>query len=171
MEGFNLKAKMKIPCSNCNQRLEIPEELAGQTIECPACNTSLTVPSPEPTAPPTPKIRISKPEADSVAKQVRAGALKKEVASLNIKLTDAQSVKTLPHRGRQILIFGILGMLCCLPFGISAWVMGSNDMQLIGDGAMDPAGAGATKAGMICGMVSCILQAIFFVYRFNTGGL
>ena len=36
---------MKIPCSSCNQRLEIPEELAGQTIECPACNASLTVPS------------------------------------------------------------------------------------------------------------------------------
>lgn len=36
---------MKIPCLNCNQRLEIPEELAGQTIECPACNASLAVPS------------------------------------------------------------------------------------------------------------------------------
>ena len=35
---------MKIPCSNCNQRLEIPDELAGQTIECPACSTSLVVP-------------------------------------------------------------------------------------------------------------------------------
>ena len=36
---------MKIPCSSCNQRLEIPEELAGQTIECPACNASLAVPA------------------------------------------------------------------------------------------------------------------------------
>ena len=36
---------MKIPCTNCNQHLEIPEELAGQTIECPACNTSLAVPA------------------------------------------------------------------------------------------------------------------------------
>ena len=35
---------MKIPCSNCNQRLDIPEELAGQAIECPACNASLAVP-------------------------------------------------------------------------------------------------------------------------------
>ena len=35
---------MKIPCSSCNQNLEIPEELAGQTIECPACSTSLVVP-------------------------------------------------------------------------------------------------------------------------------
>jgi len=36
---------MKIPCSNCDQRLEIPEELAGQTIECPSCKASLNVPS------------------------------------------------------------------------------------------------------------------------------
>jgi hypothetical protein len=35
---------MKIPCSSCNQRLEIPEELAGQTIECPACKGCLAVP-------------------------------------------------------------------------------------------------------------------------------
>ena len=160
---------MKIPCSNCNQRLEIPEELAGQTIECPACNASLAVPSLEPTAPPTPKIRISKSNADSAVNQARDKALQKEVASLKIKLTDAQSVKTLPHRGGMILTFGILGMVCCTPFSIAAWVMGRNDMQLIEDGAMDEAGAGTTKAGMICGMVACIITAAVFVYRFNAG--
>ena len=36
---------MKIKCPSCDQRLEIPEELAGQTIECPACNTGLSVPN------------------------------------------------------------------------------------------------------------------------------
>ena len=36
---------MKIPCPNCNQRLDIPEELSGQTIECPACNGRITVPA------------------------------------------------------------------------------------------------------------------------------
>ena len=34
---------MKIPCPNCNQRLDIPEELSGQTIECPACNSSIII--------------------------------------------------------------------------------------------------------------------------------
>ncbi len=49
---------MNIPCPSCDQRLEIPQELAGQTIECPACNTSLTTPAlaapppPLPTPPP-----------------------------------------------------------------------------------------------------------------------
>jgi len=59
---------MKIPCSKCNQRLEIPEELAGQTIECPACNTSLAVPSLA--APPsvTPQVKVATPQVASTKK-------------------------------------------------------------------------------------------------------
>ena len=54
---------MKIPCSNCNQRLEIPDELAGQTIECPACNASLAVPSLAPTPSATPQVKVTTPQA------------------------------------------------------------------------------------------------------------
>ena len=54
---------MKIPCSSCNQRLEIPEELAGQTIECPACNASLAVPPPAPV-----QVQESAPQAASSKK-------------------------------------------------------------------------------------------------------
>jgi hypothetical protein len=54
---------MKIPCSNCNQRLEIPEELAGQTIECPSCKASLAVPAIEVPSPTTPQIRVTAPQA------------------------------------------------------------------------------------------------------------
>ena len=59
---------MKINCSNCNQRLEIPEELAGQTIECPACNTSLVVASIEVPPPATPQIRVTAPQASAPQK-------------------------------------------------------------------------------------------------------
>ena len=58
---------MKIPCSNCNQRLEIPEELAGQTIECPACKASLTVPSLQP-PPVTPQVQVTTPQATAPQK-------------------------------------------------------------------------------------------------------
>jgi ankyrin repeat protein len=51
---------MKIPCSSCNQRLEIPEELAGQTIECPACNATLAVPA---MAAPPPLVEVTTPQA------------------------------------------------------------------------------------------------------------
>ena len=56
---------MKIPCSNCNQRLEIPEELAGQTIECPACKASLAVPPLAPPPPAVPQVQESAPQAAS----------------------------------------------------------------------------------------------------------
>ena len=61
---------MKIPCSNCNQRLEIPEELAGQTIECPACKASLAVPAIEAPPPATPKISVTTPQASAPQKSV-----------------------------------------------------------------------------------------------------
>ena len=54
---------MKIPCSSCNQRLDIPEELAGQTIECPACKASLAVPAMAAPSPPTPRVEVATPQA------------------------------------------------------------------------------------------------------------
>ena len=54
---------MKIPCSSCNQRLEIPDELEGQTIECPACNASLAVPVIEAVPPTTSRVEVTTPQA------------------------------------------------------------------------------------------------------------
>ncbi len=34
---------MKTRCQNCNQKLEIPEELIGSKIECPACNNDIEI--------------------------------------------------------------------------------------------------------------------------------
>jgi hypothetical protein len=33
---------MKLSCTNCNQSLEIPDELLGQSIECPVCKIKFT---------------------------------------------------------------------------------------------------------------------------------
>lgn len=83
-----------------------------------------------------------------------------------------------PHRGTMILVFGILGLVCCVAFGIAAWVMGSADEKAIAAGQMDPAGLGSTKAGRICGMISVILNiigiigyAIFFLMLAAGGAL
>ena len=70
---------MKIPCSSCNQRLEIPEELAGQTIECPACKASLAVPA---MAAPTPtQVQESAPQAAS-SKKSKSSIPKWAIASI-----------------------------------------------------------------------------------------
>ena len=62
-----------------------------------------------------------------------------------------------PHRGVLILTFGILGVACCFPFGIAAWVMGNNDIKQIEAGTMDPTGKGMTNAGKICGIIGTVL--------------
>jgi len=65
-----------------------------------------------------------------------------------------------PHRGVMILVFGILGLLCCIVFGILAWVMGNGDLREMDAGRMDPSGRGLTQAGKICGIVSVALQIV-----------
>ena len=80
---------MKIPCSSCNQRLEIPEELAGQTIECPACKASLAVPTIE--APPsaTSQVQATAPqviEPQKSAQQRQISASSKGASTKKSKL-------------------------------------------------------------------------------------
>jgi hypothetical protein len=65
-----------------------------------------------------------------------------------------------PHRGGMMLAFGILGLVCCIVFGILAWVMGNSDLQEMAAGRMDPSGEGMTKAGKILGMVGCGLAVL-----------
>ena len=50
--------------------MEIPEELAGQTIECPACNASLVVPSLATPPPVTPQVEVATPQAATSKKSI-----------------------------------------------------------------------------------------------------
>ena len=54
---------MKIPCCSCNERLDIPDERAEQTIACPACKASLAVPAMAAPSPPTPRVEVATPQA------------------------------------------------------------------------------------------------------------
>jgi hypothetical protein len=65
-----------------------------------------------------------------------------------------------PHRGVLVLVFGILGLVCCMIFGIVAWVMGSSDLREMDAGRMDPSGRGLTQAGKICGIISVVLLIV-----------
>ena len=76
-----------------------------------------------------------------------------------------------PHRGTMILVFGILGVICCIIFAILAWVMGSGDLKAMAEGQMDPSGEGMTKVGKILGMVGCALGILSLVWILFFGGL
>lgn len=68
-----------------------------------------------------------------------------------------------PHRGTMILVFGILGLLVCMPLGIVAWVMGSADLKAMDAGTMDPEGRSSTQAGKILGIIATLLAVLSFV--------
>ena len=60
----------------------------------------------------------------------------------------------------MILVFGILGIACCFPFGIAAWILGNADLKQMEAGIMDPTGQGLTKGGKICGIISVVLNTL-----------
>jgi hypothetical protein len=68
-----------------------------------------------------------------------------------------------PHRGAMILVFGILGLVLCFPFGIAAWILGGGDLRQMDAGLMDPSGRSLTQAGQIIGIVATVLAAISIV--------
>jgi hypothetical protein len=53
-------ADIKFNCEHCNQSLEAPEEMLGQTIDCPSCSKAIKLPDPAPPAPPPPAPRDTK---------------------------------------------------------------------------------------------------------------
>lgn len=65
-----------------------------------------------------------------------------------------------PHRGTMLVIFGVLGLICCLIFAILAWVMGNSDLKEMAEGRMDPSGEGMAKAGKIMGMIGVALNVL-----------
>ena len=68
-----------------------------------------------------------------------------------------------PHRGVMMLVFGILGIVLCVIFGILAWVMGNADLREMDAGRMDPTGRGMTQAGKILGIISVALLLLGIV--------
>ena len=96
---------MKIPCSNCNQRLDIPEEYAGQTIECPACKVSLSVPTMVRTESATPSVEV--PKFDNKKKN------KKRIVSNSSSSSDKHEM-SIPKWAIVLGIFSLVMILILL---------------------------------------------------------
>lgn len=59
-----------------------------------------------------------------------------------------------------ILVLGILGIICCGPLGIVAWVMGNNELAAIEAGRRTPENRSTANAGRIMGIVGTVLLAL-----------
>lgn len=62
-----------------------------------------------------------------------------------------------------VLVLGIIGILCCGPLSIVAWIMGQNEINGIDGGRRDPSQRGTANAGRILGIVGTIIWAGLFL--------
>lgn len=76
-----------------------------------------------------------------------------------------------PHRGTMLIIFGVLGIICCVIFAILAWVMGSSDLKAMAAGEMDRSGEGMTNAAKILGIIGVVLGILGLIWVVVGGGL
>ena len=155
---------IEMRCAGCGQTLRVADEHAGKKARCPACGTIAQVPPAQGTVPPVP-VSENPFAADSPTPPgVGPFADRPELEANPYASPSAPLVRparfSRPHRGGTILTFGIIGVLCCMPFGIAAWVMGASDLKEIRAGRMDPSGENITQAGMIIGMVSVGLAVL-----------
>jgi hypothetical protein len=179
-----------IHCPRCQRRLQVPEELLGQEVQCPTCEAifeaSQVAGTPRPREEPATQPRPERGDDEPRERPLRRRRFEDYEDD---EYDDEDSYRRgprrdlVPHRGAMILVFGILSLLAflvCLPmalFGPVAWAMGSMDLSEIRAGRMDPDGEGMTNAGRICGIIATVLLLIgillcgaFFGVRFLTPG-
>ncbi len=70
------------------------------------------------------------------------------------------------HRATLVLALGIVGLLCCGPVSIVAFLFGKKDLEEMDAGLMDPSGRGTTNVGRILGIVGMVFFALSMVYVF-----
>ncbi|MCY2992615.1 MAG: hypothetical protein NTY19_32755 [Planctomycetota bacterium] len=157
---------IEMSCTGCGQTLRVADEHAGKMARCPKCGTVVAVPAAESDASAIPLLQpvpdFLQPAASSNPFADRPDQITNPYAAPSVPQTPVSSYRQ-PHRGGMILTVGIAGLLCCMPLGIVAWVMGASDLKAIRAGTMDPAGQSMTQAGMVIGIISVVLTSLGIV--------
>jgi hypothetical protein len=78
-----------------------------------------------------------------------------------------------PSQATTALVLGILGIICCGPLAIVAWIMGNKELEAIRAGRRNPTNEGTANASRILGIVGVVLLAvqIFFLFLVIGGAL
>jgi hypothetical protein len=163
-----------INCPSCQRKLQVPESLIGQDVQCPTCGATFTAslagptPSSAPAPPPQPAgYGLERGPSERREPPRRPRTDDYDDYDEREEYGDRPRRRRrdlLPHRGSTILTLGILGLVVCGPLGIIAWVMGNQDLAEMRAGRMDPEGEGTTNAGRICGIIATVFMIIGLVF-------
>jgi hypothetical protein len=160
-----------ISCPSCHRKLQVPESLLGQDVQCPTCGATFigtaSGASADTEAPPS--VRPASSHPAPAARTPREGADYRgrhaEDYDEDYRYRRRPRRDVVPHRGSTVLVLGILSLVVCAPIlGPIAWSMGHTDLNEIRAGRMDPEGEGITNAGKICGMIGTILGIVSIVF-------
>jgi hypothetical protein len=161
-----------ISCPSCSRKLQVPESLMGQDVQCPTCGATFTAnvggaaaPSPGPAEPEKPRYDLEPGPEEPPRRRER----RRYDDDYDDDYDDRPRRRSprrdlMPHRGTTILVLGILGLVACPILGPFAWIMGNQDLAEIEAGRMDPEGQGTTQAGRICGMISTIIIILYVAF-------
>jgi hypothetical protein len=151
-----------VNCPSCQRKLQVPESLLGQDVQCPTCGATFVAALGGQTAPPPPAPRYE--EEFSRREKTERPRYHDDHDDDYEDRPRRRRRDLMPHRGVMILVFGILSWVVCPIFGIMAWVMGNGDLVEIKSGRMDPEGEGLTQAGKVVGMISVILWCVGLLF-------
>jgi predicted RNA-binding Zn-ribbon protein involved in translation (DUF1610 family) len=150
-----------ISCPSCQRKLQVPESLIGQDVQCPSCGATFIAriggaapPSGAPRPQPTRPWDTSRRPEDAGPPQSGSSAQDDFDSEERPRRRDLA-----PHRGALILTLGLIGIVIW-PAAPFAWTMGNGDLKEIHAGRMDPDGEGQVHAGMVCGMIGSIIGGI-----------
>jgi hypothetical protein len=175
-----------ISCPSCQRKLQVPETLAGQDVQCPTCGATFVArigggPPPlsrESQVPPASDRWEGgdRPEAGGPAPERandeprpyderRPARDRREYFGDHDDRGDYPQRRRrdlVPHRGALILTLGILGFVVLPLLCPVAWILGNSDMAEIRAGRMDPEGEGLTQAGRVCGIIGTVIYGLMF---------
>ena len=157
-----------ISCPSCHRKLQVPESLLGQDVQCPTCGaTFVGAAAGQPSGPEPPSVRPAPAYPPPAGRPAREHYEDDRADHDEFRYRSRPRRDVLPHRGSTVLALGILSLVVCAPvLGPIAWSMGHTDLNEIRAGRMDPDGEGLTNAGKICGMIGTILGIISIVLVF-----
>jgi hypothetical protein len=164
-----------VNCPSCQRKLQVPDSLLGQDVQCPTCGATFTAGSgggapAGPVSSPAPAPTSDRPDAgydvgpEPAERRERRRRPRDDYDDYDDDRDRPRRRRRdlAPHRGSLILTLGILSLVLCNILGPFAWVMGNQDLAEIRAGRMDPEGEGMTQGGRICGMIASIFLIIGF---------
>jgi ribosomal protein S27E len=163
-----------INCPSCQRRLQVPDSLVGQDVQCPTCGATFVAALGGRSAVTSERLPEEKPTLDLAETQGDRPRRRRPDDDYGDYNDDDYYRRrrrgVAPQRGAVILTLGILSLIpWCIGIilGPIAWAMGTTDLAEMRNGRMDPEGEGITNAGRICGIIGTfisLMQILFFCF-------